>query len=253
MLLDDHPAATALKTSACDLGRILDPIKICKGRIVDGRARLRAARAAGLVTVPTAEVAEEEVASIVLQSLLARKHFTKSALAYLSYPLLEPALAEARKRQLSRLRVGEKSANLVSVGNTVEEIAENLGIGRNLLFQTKEIRKKLAKLGDKERAKWEAKILSEDMGIGQVQQALSGQLAGLDGKTHSKGDTQQLYFDLFRDAENRFTRWDSLDAAKRKTLRAEYRKSFSKTSRTISSKRPNSSSKSAWPNAAETG
>ncbi len=77
--------------------------KISKGRVVDGRIRIHAAIVAGLDDVPTAEVAEDEAASVVLQSLLARKHYTKSGRAFLAVPLLDAALAESSRRATEAL------------------------------------------------------------------------------------------------------------------------------------------------------
>jgi hypothetical protein len=91
---ESDPASQVIVASVVELG-ILHPLLVSKGRVVDGRLRLRGALAAGLAEVPVREVAEKDVVSIILHSLTARGHFTKSAIAYLAFPTLEMGLTEA--------------------------------------------------------------------------------------------------------------------------------------------------------------
>jgi len=213
MLPENDPAAVALRSSVCDLGRILEPLKVCGGRIVDGRERQRAALVAGLDEVPTVEVAEEEVTTIILHSLLARRHLTKSARAYLAFPLLEPALAASRNRRLANLRPGgsgKRTATPSAVGDTSEEMAEQLGVCRRLIFMAREIHKKFNTGPKSLRETWEPKLLSGELDLGAVQQAISGKFAALDGKTHPKNDPEQLLFEGLETLTLRFGHWKKI-------------------------------------------
>jgi hypothetical protein len=238
-----HPAAAALPMPAAtdpdsqvivasivELGRILDPLKVCKGRIVDGRIRQRGALAAGLVEVPVEEVEESEVTSIILHSLAARRHLTKSALAYIGFPVMETALAESRARRLANLKSGvsaskPRSSTGKTIGNAAE-LAELLGVSRSLFFTAQEIHKKFNSSPKSIRAMWEPKILSGEMGLPQVQQAIAGKLAALNGSTTPKGDAQQLLLELFSSAKVRFGRWDKLQPAQRAAATAQFRAEF---------------------------
>jgi len=218
------PASRAILASICDLGRVTDALKVCKGRVVDGRMRLRAAIAAGLEEVPITEVAESEVATIAMDSLVARKHLTKSALAYVSIPLTEQRLAESRDRRTANLRsTGAKTGVAkISMGTRVEEIAESLGISRRTYFAARDLRKKL-EANAQARAELEPKILSGEMSLEQAQQSLAGKLAALSGKTTPKGDPNQLMLELFESAEVRLTRWDKLTAKQRTEAKDKFR------------------------------
>lgn len=237
---DADPTVRAVIASICDLGRVTDPLKISKGRIVDGRIRLRGAVAAGLEAVPVVEIAESEVGSIILHSLLARRHLTKSGLAYMGYPLLEAALAESRKRRLENLKSAppipgassvvsaseSRSSTQWTIGNTAEELAASLGISRSFFFMAREIHKKFASSPRTIRQEWEPKILSGEMGLGEVQQAIAGKLAALNGQTTPKNDPQILLFDLFSKAKVRFARWESLDKQARAAALENFRTEF---------------------------
>jgi len=219
----DDPARCAIIASICDIG-VLEPIKICKGRVVDGRIRLHGATAAGLVVVPVQEVEEKDVNSIILQTLLARRHYTKSALAYLSVPILEEALVEIRKRHLENLKINAKLPGArLPLGDTAEEIAESLGVSRRLVFMAKEIHKRFARGPKAIRETWEPKILSGELGLAEVQQAISGKLAAIDGRTHPKNDPCQLVFALWDTAAARLSRWDQIPEDELPKARADFR------------------------------
>ena len=223
MPAEDHADSLAMVRSVSELG-ILTALKVCKGRIVDGRLRQRGALGAGLAAVPFEEVPEEDVASIIVHSLLARRHYTKSALAYLGYPIMENALAESRRRRVANLQIGVNPSNPRSsiswtIGNS-GDLAEQLGVSRALFLMAAAIRKKFG-AAPALRIEWEPKILSGEMALGAVQQAISGKIAANEGKTVPKGDANQLMLDLFSTAKVRLDRWEKLapkqrDAAKEK-------------------------------------
>lgn len=214
---DDDSTSLAMVRSVGEFG-VLAALKVCAGRVVKGRLRLRSAKACGLTEVPVEEVEEKDVASIILHSLCVRRHLTKSALAYLGYPLMEPALAESRRRRTENLRnhVNPSKPRSYPQGTfgSAGDLAEHLGVGRKLFFEACEIHKKFAQ-HPKLRSEWEPKILSGEMGLGQVQQAISGKIAANEGKTTPKGDANQLMLALFDTAKVRFDRWEKLERSQR--------------------------------------
>ncbi|WP_309400217.1 hypothetical protein [Cerasicoccus maritimus] len=101
-------------------------------------------------------------------------------MAYSAYPLLEPAVAEARQRQLNALRQSADSAvHSVDYGKTAEEIAASLGVSRSLFFYAQQIHNEIAKDPDL-RPDIEEAIFIEGSGLGAV-------IAGLAGRKATKG------------------------------------------------------------------
>ncbi len=222
-------AVRALIHAIRDVGRILEPLKINRGRVVAGRKRFLAAQTLGLAEVPTDPIADDEVATVILQTLLARAHYTKGARAYLAIPIVDSALKETRQRAISAARSGLSGSKSESTqwtfANSTDELIEKMQISRALYYQAKEIRKKFAGVRGL-REEWEPKILSGEMGLGQVQQAIAGKIAALEGRTAPKGDAQQLLFDLFATAKVRFSRWETLDKAGRAAVIGQFRDDF---------------------------
>ena len=112
---ESDPVWSFIRKSAGDVG-ILEPLKVCKLRVVDGRLRLHAAKVAGLDKLPVVEVAEKDVASIIVDSLIARKHLTASARIYMIFPLFGDRLAESARN---------RSENLSKVQNP-SQVVENV-------------------------------------------------------------------------------------------------------------------------------
>ena len=108
---------------------------------LDSRDRYLAARAAGLPNVPCQIVPDDAVATTFLQTLCHRRHFTKSALAYLAFPALQEALDECRERKLEMLKKGNVSPSCIkyTTGKTVEDYAETLGISRETFYLAKKV------------------------------------------------------------------------------------------------------------------
>lgn len=187
----DSMEGRALRNSIAEIG-IIDPLQICKGRIVDGRERWLHAKALGKNTVPCIEIPETDVQTVVLSSLLTRKHFSKSALTYLAYPFAEPLLAESRKRRLANLKTGEGSPdrafNALSGAKNAEDVAESLGINRRDLFTARNIHGHFEK--DTElKAHFEPLILSGEMSLSAVSQGIAGWTST---KDKPKGEREQL-------------------------------------------------------------
>lgn len=117
---------------------VLQDIFITEGdEVVDGRHRWKAACLAGKSEITCQVVPEDQISSIILATILDRRHYTKSARAYLSLPLLEKAVSEGIQRRAEQLRVGSKSPKSDSVtfrgkpGS--EELADRLGISVDMM------------------------------------------------------------------------------------------------------------------------
>ena len=82
----DAPEMLALIASVETHGVLAPLIVNERAEIIDGRARLIAAQKAGLTEVPCVVVPDEDAATLILDTLCARRHLTKSALAYVFSP-----------------------------------------------------------------------------------------------------------------------------------------------------------------------
>ncbi|MFO1458242.1 MAG: ParB N-terminal domain-containing protein [Verrucomicrobiota bacterium] len=156
---------------------VLPPILVTPdGQIVDGRHRFWFAQKEELEEAPCVEVTEEEVPMVILQGLAGRNHVTKGQRAYLAAPRLEQAFEAAQQRRIQVLQTAGKVK--LPVIPTVEELAERLGIGRDLLFQARKIHAAFAdeKTGKAFRKEWEPRILDaeEPVGLGAVLQGIGG-------------------------------------------------------------------------------
>lgn len=207
-------------------------------RILVGVERWKAAKRLQLKEVPVL-ACEGEPASVILHALVLRKHYTKGALAYVAFPLLQPAWQEAQRRRLEMLKKG-KNANVSpssterTTGKTVEGFASENGFGRTLFYQAAELHKLFAK-ADAECAAWDAKHPGADTLKGGLQTqpidlrshfeqklldgeiGLGAALAGIAGLQTTKGKVKPVYaqLELFEEAietlEKRFKYWVGFD------------------------------------------
>lgn len=160
-----------------------------KNRVMGGRIRLRIILNLNLPEVVIVRRSSSEAATIIVQSLLQRRHHSKSALAYLAFPLFEPMLAEARDRQLGFLRKGgSRSTQNVLLEKTAEGIARNAGVSRALFFQAAEVHKLFAKY-PKAKEHFEPEILNGELCLGYAINGIAG-LTSTAGKP--RNDTPQL-------------------------------------------------------------
>jgi len=146
----DEQAFNALCDSILERGALADPVKItAHGQIVDldSLDRWRAAKQAQLDSIPCQIVHENEVATTFLQSLVLRRHYTKSQLAFLTYPLMKAAHEEAIARRFEKL----KNSNVSSLpmpsatGKTVSDLAANVGISVDLFQFAAKVHEAFAK------------------------------------------------------------------------------------------------------------
>jgi hypothetical protein len=126
MLPADAPEMVSLVASIELHGLERQPLVIDgRDRIMDGRHRCAAAKRAGLETVPCIVRAEEEAGSIIIDSLAARRHLTKGALAYVSWPLLDEAAKERAPRHGSSASTRRISRLNRLMGNRGRSFARN--------------------------------------------------------------------------------------------------------------------------------
>ncbi len=182
----DSPEFAVILASVKALG-LPEPLKVNQFRIITGHDLWEAAKQLGLATVPCVEVEGHDLHQTILSSLLARRHFTKGQLAYLAFPHLDGALAEAKKRRLANLKKGLDSSQVVEIperalsahsGNTAADLAKTLGISMRLFTYAAQIHREFAADGAL-REKFEPCILDQEedgaaMGLGAVIAGIAG-------------------------------------------------------------------------------
>ena len=226
-----HPVAKTLHDLADDDARFLTivvsmertgfaadkPVTIDEQcRILDGRHRWRAAKRLQLQRIPCVVRSETEAATIILDSIACRKHYTKSAVAFECYPLVKGAHEEARSRRLEMLRKGQQIPVVdgIGYGTTVNGLALQIGICRDLFMQASKVHALFAKDPDYA-AQMLPRIFGEPVG-GEHADArpvgLGAVLAGYKGKQVDKGgppDDAKSQLELFtKTVEDGITRWD---------------------------------------------
>jgi hypothetical protein len=202
---DNSPRMEQLRHEIQATGIVPPILMTSKHEIVDAdsRERWRAAKALQLDCIPVHIVADADIVSASLNVLIHRRHLTKSALAYLAFPLVKPALEEAQARAREKL----KNANVSSsdaqrrTAKTVEEIAEGLGIGTTFLKDARRVHEIFTK-DAAFKAQMEPRLLCEPIG-GEHEQnrpvGLGAIIAGYAGKANedkARNDRSQL--ELFR-------------------------------------------------------
>jgi hypothetical protein len=185
-LATDDPKFASLVADVRDRGFDYPAIIDEQDRVIDGRHRRRIAILLG-IELPTVCRAGADASEIILSTLLQRRHYPKGALAYMAAPLFADVVEAGRARRLANLQVGDsRKVTQYPVGKTTEQLAEELGFSVELYKQAKKVREFFA--DDRER-EWpglerpttakryfEPQILSGDIGLGGVIQALSGKM-----------------------------------------------------------------------------
>jgi hypothetical protein len=162
------PRYVAMKTAWSEQGGCPPIYVTASGAIVDGRHRYWWLVDADEDTAPCIEVSEDEVFTIILGAIAGRNHQTQGQRAYFAAAKLGPALEAAKVRRDEQLRTGGK-VKLAPLP-TADEFAEQLHLGRNLLFQARRLHEVFAdgKPGAKLRKEWEPKILDAEDPVAQA-------------------------------------------------------------------------------------
>lgn len=191
--------------------------------LIDGRHRLQAARLAGLTEVPVIYRPAEEAADIILSTLVHRRHYSKGALAYLSYPIVADKLKNATHGGARRSRPTE------SVLNTLDSVAASLGLSSDTLLQARGVHD-MFRRSPSLKEEFEPRILSGEIGLGAC-------LAGLRGKETTEGGRRSApdYLGINAKGEicgllpkslvtmsNGFQTWGDLDAEARALFRQKF-------------------------------
>jgi N6-adenosine-specific RNA methylase IME4/ParB-like chromosome segregation protein Spo0J len=115
---------------------ILTPLEVtCEGVVLDGRARLRAARELGLEDVPVLVIAPEDEVQHMILAALQRRHLSASQRALLVLELHSYAdlTGAGKKRSRANLRQNTEGATLPPRGKTRELLARLAGVGDRTL------------------------------------------------------------------------------------------------------------------------
>lgn len=190
---------------------IVDP----EDRVVDGRHRLRSAKQLQLAQVPVTVCQPDEVASIILATLIQRRHFTPGQIAYLAFPAFEGAYEEARRRRMQALK---RDPNGLKPAKTVEALAAEIGVGRELFLQAAQIHHRFGK--DPElKAQFEPRILDQHdpAGLGAVLAGIAGKAATKD-KPRPESKQLDLFVEVWDTLKTRLKTWAGLDEDTRRDV-----------------------------------
>lgn len=174
----DSAEFAALLESIRERGQDYDILVDTELRVVDGRNRRNALRVLGR-RARCRFVEGSEAATIIVSSLVNRRHLTRGAIAYLVAPIFDDVLAESRRRRTSNLlrysdsraqnfadrasaeapMVGSESALSALSVKTTADIAARLGIGERLYDQALKLRRLFDQMGHEVRIKYEPRIL----------------------------------------------------------------------------------------------
>ncbi len=242
-LAKDHPDVKAAARTLRRTG-LQRPLQIDEqNRLLDEDSRMHwlAAKAANLREVPVVVLAGALAPFIALTSLVHRRHFSKSAIAYMAVPMLEPAFKAAQQWQAKCLQIPNVSRSPLSGlpdedgPTSVAEFAEELGICRSLLFAAKDLRAEFER--DQKRyefendegqsvemtlkQRFEPRILAQlagdehehkrPMGLGGVKKAI-GSVRSTKGELRGDRGQLTLFTEFFDKGVHRFRYFDDLDA-----------------------------------------
>jgi len=194
-LADDAPRFHSLCDDTLERRGLAEPLKItAEGHLVDLDSwdRWKAARAAQLATVPCLIIDADRVFGTFVSALAQRRHYTRSALAYVLYPALKEAHQESKARRAKNLKTGQnsRSATQWRIGKTADDLADEIGIGR-ALFQYAARVHDLFEKDAKYKGLMEPRILAEPIG-GEHETArpvgLGAVIAGYPGWKKTKGE-----------------------------------------------------------------
>jgi hypothetical protein len=117
--------------------------------VIDDHSRtlLKAAIRWQLVEIPVQVCNSTDAPNLLLHSLIHVRHLSKSAIAYLAYPHLQPAIEASRLRRLENLRNSQQISEEPLSGSsseTIGDLAEQVGISSTLLKAAKQVHEAFA-------------------------------------------------------------------------------------------------------------
>lgn len=174
---DDDPRFLALCASIQECGIEVPLICDTQHQVIDGAHRLRAAKRVGLDELPVVIKTGDDVASTIVSTIVARKHYTKGQMAYICEPLFHDMFEEGKRRR--------STSALPSVQpKSAEIMAGRLGISARLVAQARELLRIFAE-DDAYKAHMEPQIMAADDPVG-----LGAAIAGYAGWKSTKGKTK---------------------------------------------------------------
>ena len=214
----DSPEVQALIRSVETFGFLRPVLVNDRAEIIDGRCLVLAAEKTGRTSVPALRCPDEDAAGLILDTLCARRHLSKSAQAYLAYPLLEPSAIARRQARMRGLLAGQNPRwSMPSTsGTSGEEIAAQFGLKRGLYFRA---RQTLALFAAQPgyRAQMEPRLLAGEVSL---QGVLSGWIGKqTEGIPRRQADQLDLFDEVFCKLRYHFTRtWATMNAERRAAL-----------------------------------
>lgn len=193
----------------------------------EGRCLVRAALKAGLTELPVIVRPDEDAPSLILTGLCGRRHLTKSALAYLAFPLMEAGRDARLARRTENLKSGVSASNSrtrtqCTFGETVETLSDKLGFGKRFYFLARNVHGTFRD-NPEFKAEMEPRLVSGE-------ESLQGVLAIWNGRTNKGGerpdrsDQMTFFSDCFGSLRYHFKRtWKSLPDADRQRVEPEVR------------------------------
>jgi len=217
------------------------------GRVMDGWRRRMAARQLQLKSVPVITRPTEEASLIFITSLANRRHLTKSAIAYLSYPHLVDEFERRKALHLEKLAKSPVNPLPHSMRQgrsaTAAALAETIGISTRLMEEARHLHKVFAE--DKKAYEFQVQGGARDgeaeemtlkdyfeprilrtpiggeheqhrpMGLGAVIAGIAG-IRATGGKPRREPEQLQLFADGTLTVLKRWNTWRNLDPAGRK-------------------------------------
>lgn len=197
------------------------PLILCDGMLLDGWERLRGALAGKLEIVPTISITEDEAAEVYAAMLLQRAHHGASLRAWLVRHVAQRVREESNVRRTANLKRGAARHQAIPAGvETLETLDAKYRLPHGMLARAVAIETKFQQRPDL-RERWQPKIESEEMTLGQVQQGMAGRMSAEALKT-PKGDPKQMMLALFSAAPVRLGRWEMLTPAQKDEVEEEY-------------------------------
>lgn len=205
-------------------------------QIVDGRHRYWCARKLGWKTVPVTIIPDSEIMTLILETLLNRRHYTPGQRAYIVAEHIGEAFEEAKRRMLSG---GKDTLGTEFRGSkTPEEYAAEIGVSVRYLRDARAIYEAYKQLpgnrtftddeGKKHkevtaRQYFEARIMADEKpiglgaalaGLGYLIKKEAGERSGREfggGKPQQAHKQFQLFNKLVSDEETRWEYWQKFD------------------------------------------
>jgi hypothetical protein len=202
MVQEEHYEAVAMRASIAEHG-IQTPLHCdTKGRVFEGRHRLRAAKKLKLLEVPCIVESDDVAATRALYTAMARRQFSHGQRAIVIMSLQPRSEEERRARRLANLKKGSKPPQIPDahrahgkdgLADTLVAIAEKYGVSRDMLTRAE----RLLTSASPKAPKLIARVMNGDIELGAATAGLAGGMA-TEGKRKPQHDYHRLFLNNFR-------------------------------------------------------